>query len=137
MAHAGYNGVVKLDASPGGSLTDYSAYCNSLDVSTPVDLFDTTAFGDSSRERAVAGLKDFSFTVSGDADATFIAVLAGLRGSSQTVSYELGPTGSTAGYIKYTGECMLESFDVSASVDDKVTYTASFQGSGAVTIGTY
>jgi hypothetical protein len=47
------------------------------------------------------------------------------------------PEGSTSTYVKYTGECILTSYEKSGAIGDVVTYSAEFQVTGAVTRGTY
>ena len=44
-------------------------------------------------------------------------------------------TSTVAGSKKYTGELLITSIDRTASFDDLVTFTANFQGSGALTEG--
>ena len=58
-------------------------------------------------------------------------------GQDATVSFEYGPEGSTSTRVKYSGECILTSYETSAGVGDVVSFTASFQISGAVTRGTW
>jgi len=119
-----------------GSLTDISAYCDSVDFPQTADTAEVTAFGSSSKAY-VAGLKDSTISISGSWDATLDAVLAGIVGLATTSSFQHGPAGTTAGNIKYTGECICTSYQVSAPVGDKVTFSAEFQVTGAVTRGTY
>ena len=135
---AGFNGLVKLDASPGGSLTDYSAYVTSLDLDLPVELLDTTTFGKTQRTR-IAGLKDLTGTITFNSDPTITAVIAGLLQSSETISFEFGPEGSTAasGQLKLTGECMLGGMSTSTAVDGLNTFSVPISGSDTTTVGTY
>ena len=58
-------------------------------------------------------------------------------GQAATLSFEYGPEGSTAGDAKYTGECIMTSYEKSGAVGDVVTYSAEFQVTGAVTRGTW
>jgi predicted secreted protein len=131
----GKSAVFKVDNS-GGSLTDISAYCDNVDFPITADTAEVTTFGDSSKEY-VAGLKDATISISGSWDATADGVLAPIVGQSATVSFEYGPAGSTASNIKFTGECICTSYNVTAPVGDKVSFSAEFQVTGAVTRGTY
>ena len=131
----GKSTVFKVDNS-GGTLTDIS---NSLtDVSFPqsVDTAETSAFG-SSAKTYVVGLTDATISISGMFDATVDAHLNGILGQAATVSFEYGPEGSTSPNVKYTGECILTSYEKSGAIGDMVSYSAEFQVSGAVTRGTY
>lgn len=131
----GKSTVFKVDNS-GGTLTDIS---NSLtDVSFPqsVDTAETSAFG-SSAKTYVVGLTDASISVSGMFDATVDAHLNGILAQAATVSFEYGPEGSTSGFVKYTGEAILTSYEKSGAIGDMVSFSAEFQVSGAVTRGTY
>jgi len=131
----GKSTVFKVDNS-GGTLTDIS---NSLtDVSFPqsVDTAETSAFG-SSAKTYVVGLTDATISVSGMFDATVDAHLSGILAQAATVSFEYGPEGSTATFVKYTGEAILTSYEKSGAIGDMVSFSAEFQVSGAVTRGTY
>lgn len=117
-----------------GSLTDISAYCDSVDFPMTADTAEVTTFGDTSKDY-IAGLKDATISISGSWDATADAVLAAIVGLSG--SFQYGPAGTTASNIKYTGECICTSYNVSAPVGDKVSFSAEFQVTGNVTRGTY
>lgn len=129
----GKSAVFKVDNS-GGSLTDISAYCDNVDFPITADTAEVTTFGDSSKEY-VAGLKDATISIGGSWDATADGVLAPIVGVAG--SFEYGPAGSTAGNIKFTGEAICTGYTVTAPVGDKVSFSAEFQVTGAVTRGTY
>jgi hypothetical protein len=118
----------------GGSLTDISAYCDNVDFPLTADTAEVTTFGDASKEY-IGGLKDATISISGSWDATADGVLAGIIGL--TGSFQYGPAGTTGGNIKYTGECICTSYNVTAPVGDKVSFSAEFQVTGDVTRGTY
>jgi hypothetical protein len=118
----------------GGSLTDISAYCDNVDFPLTADTAEVTTFGDASKEY-IGGLKDATISISGSWDATADGVLAAIIGL--TGSFQYGPAGTTGGNIKYTGECICTSYNVTAPVGDKVSFSAEFQVTGAVTRGTY
>jgi len=133
----GKSAVFKLDNSS-GSLVDYSSYLNDVSLSRSIEAAETTTFGVSgSAKTYIVGLTDGTFSVSGLFDATADGTLAGVLGQSATLSFEYGPAGSTAGLVKYTGECIMTSYDVSASVGDAVQASADFQVTGAITRGTW
>jgi hypothetical protein len=117
-----------------GLLTDISAYCDNVDFPLTADIAEVTRFSDSSKGY-IAGLKDATISISGSWDATADGVIAAIVGLSG--SFQYGPAGTTNGNIKYTGECICTSYNVTAPVGDKVSFSAEFQVTGAVTRGTY
>lgn len=128
----GKTAVFKIDNSA-GSLQDISAYCDSIDFPMTMDTAEVTTFGDSSKEY-LAGLKDATISISGSWDATADAILAALTTAG---TFEYGPAGSTAGLVKYTGEAICTGYTVNAPVGDKVSFSAEFQVTGAVTRTTF
>lgn len=125
----------RLDNS-GGSLTDLSSYLDNVSFPQPVETAETTTFGSSSKSYIV-GLKDSTISVSGKWDATPDAQIAAVLGQAASLSFQYGPAGSGTGNIKYTGECYITSYDVTAPVGDVVTFSLELQVTGAVTRGTY
>jgi hypothetical protein len=131
----GKSTVFKVDNS-GGSLTDISNTLTDVSFPRSVDTAETSAFGDSAKTYIV-GLSDATVSVSGNYDATVDAHLAGVLGQAATLSFEYGPEGSTSTFVKYTGECILTSYEKSGAIGDVVTYSAEFQVTGAVTRDVY
>ena len=133
----GKTAVFKLDDS-GGTLRDLSAYLNDVGFPRNIDTAETTTFGVSGSSKTyIVGFNDATISVSGLFDATADGYLAGVLGQSATLSFEYGPAGSTGGNIKYSGECIMTSYEVSASVGDAVQATAQFQVTGVITRGTW
>ena len=131
----GKSTVFKVDNS-GSSLTDISNTLTDVGFPQTVDTAETSTFG-SSAKSYVVGLTDSSLSISGNFDATVDAHLAGILGQSASVSFEYGPEGSTAGFVKYTGEALMTSYEKSGAIGDVVSYSAEFQVTGAITRGTY
>ena len=131
----GKSTVFKVDNS-GGTLTDISNTLTDVSFPQSVDTAETSAFG-SSAKTYVVGLTDATISISGMFDATVDAHLNGILGQAATVSFEYGPEGSTSPNVKYTGEAILTSYEMSGAIGDMVSYSAEFQVSGAVTRGTY
>lgn len=117
-------------------LTDISAYCDSVEVNMSAETGETTTFGKENKTY-VSGLTDWTVSVSGKWDATATsgpdAILNGIWGAETSKTFEAGPEGSAIGKVKYTGECWLTSYVVSAPVGGVVTFSADFQGSGVLT----
>ena len=130
----GKNAVFKIDDS-GGTPRDISDTVNEVTFSQSLETGETTSFG-SSAKTYVAGLSDATLSISGTWDATVDGYLAGGIGVD-TLSFEYGPEGSTTGYVKYTGECIMTSYEPGSPVGDVVTYSAEYQITGAVTRGVY
>lgn len=127
--------VFKIDDS-GGTLRNISDALNSISFPREAEVLETTSFGSSDRTYIV-GFKNGTISIEGSFDATYDGYLAGVLGQDATLSFEYGPEGSTATYTKYTGECILTSYESTAGVGDVVSVSAEFQISGAVTRGTY
>lgn len=136
----GKDAVFSLDDST-GTLRLIKAYLNQVSgLPGARGLSETTAFGDQG-QRNIPGLAVNQFSIAGHADfATATAIgqlLNGLRTTTATSSFEYGPEGSTAGKVKYTGECWMTDFEVGANVNDKVSISASFSVDGVVTPTVY
>jgi len=131
----GKSTVFKVD-NAAGTLTDISNTLTDVGFPQSVDTAETSAFG-SSAKSYVVGLTDSTLSVSGNFDATVDAHLAAILGQSASVSFEYGPEGSTSGYVKYTGEALMTSYEKSGAIGDVVSYSAEFQVTGAITRGTY
>lgn len=126
----------KLD-NAAGSLTDISAYVDSIGgISNTTEMLETTTFGSTSKT-FIGGLRNGdTITVSGKWDSTLNTQMTALLGLSTSSTFEYSPAGTAASTPKVSGECFVVSYEVSSSVSDLVTWTASLQISGAVTWGT-
>ena len=136
----GKNTNFQLD-NAAGTLVDLSTYINEVSFPREVETGETTAFG-SSAKSYIVGLSDSSLSVSGMYDATIdaqiVAVIAALdAGTLATASFVYGPEGSTSTRIKFTGECIVTSYEVSSAVGDVVSFSLDLQTTGAVTRTTY
>ena len=133
----GKSATFKLDDS-GGTLRDLSTYINDVGFPRSIETAETTTFQASgSAKTYITGLTDATISISGLFDATADGYLAGVLGQAATITFEYGPAGSTAGNIKYTGECIMTGYEVSASVGDSVQASADFQVTGAITRTTF
>ena len=131
----GKSAVFKLDNSS-GSLVDYSAYLDDVSLPRSIETAETTTFG-SSAKSYITGLTDATISLWGKFDATADATLAGVVGLAATLSFEYGPAGSTGGFVKYEGECIMTSYDIGATVGDAVTASVELQVTGAITRTTW
>lgn len=141
MATHGKNSVFSVEDSAGTTLRDLSSNLTNVAFSRQNDTHDNTAFG-ASGHTFQAGLTNGKITLTGWTDTTAttgtLTVLGSLVGlTANSVSFEYGPHGNATGAVKYTGECILESLDISDPVADLVSFTAVLQITGAVTKGAY
>lgn len=132
--------VFKVDNS-GGSLTDITAYTDNVSgLPGAPETNPTTALSDVG-ERVIRGIENATFTVSGPYDTTastgLNAIMTGIRTTSVTASFEYGPAGTASGMPRFTGEAWLTEFEITTGVHERVSWTATFQVDGAVTVGTY
>ncbi len=131
--------VFKID-NAAGTITALTSFVDSVDLKHSVGVAKTTTMG-SEVETYVSGQSDGTLSISGKWDGTATtgphAILTGLIGLETTSSFEYGPSGSTSGMVKKTGECFLTGYVVSAPVGDVVTFTADFQITGAITEGVW
>lgn len=134
----GKDAVFKLDDS-GGTLRTLTSFIENVSgLPGARDFAEVTAMGDSGT-KSIPGLQDVKFTIKGHYDSTATTgsytVLNSLRTATATASFEYSPEGTTGGNPKLSGECWMTEFEVEASVNDKVSFTASFQVDGTVTAG--
>lgn len=129
----GYFGIG--DVSVPATADDISDFCSSVGVPRSADFADTTNFGDASK-RKLAGLKDATISMEGPWDPTLDTRMHGILGLDG-VAFEWGPVGNTGGYVKLSGVGILVGYEASGDVGDAVGWTAEFEISGDVTVGTF
>jgi hypothetical protein len=81
------------------------------------------------------GLRDSTISIEGIYDPTADGYLNLVAGLSTATAFEYFPNGTPVGSTKpkFSGNCILTSYEVSTPVDGAATFTAEFQVSGAVT----
>lgn len=135
----GKGAVFKID-NAAGTLQTLTAYVDSIDFNNSVDVAESTTMG-AEAKTYLSGQSDATMSISGKYDSTASTgpdvVLQGIIGNEATSTFEVGPEGSTAGKTRYTGECFLTSYVVSAPVGDVVSFSADFQITGAITRNAY
>lgn len=120
---------------------DLSAFIDSISglPGTP-GLSEVTAFGDQGVKN-IPGIQNVSFTIKGHYDPTAAtgphACLNSLRSAAAVSTFKYGPSGNTATFVRMTGSCWLNSYEVESSVGDKVSFSAEFQVDGVVTVDTF
>jgi len=118
----------------GGTIRDISDTLTSVDFPETISTGTTTAFGATS-ESYIVGIRDASISLSGLWDSTIDGYIIGTEPATRTFIF--GPAGSTSGYVKYTGECILTNYSVSSPVGDVVTFSLDLQCTGGVTRTTF
>ena len=135
MALAGHQ--VKVFAKVSVSATapaDEIDGINNVNYSPAVDLLDVTDFKDPSGAKLkLAGLLDGTISLSGDlelADAPQNLLRASITGASVWITCQFN-AGAALGLRGFTVECKVASFEIGAAVEDKVSFSAEIQFTGA------
>jgi predicted secreted protein len=124
--HTGSEGTIKIGSTVLGELRSYTLEQTS-------DTIEDTSMGDSVRTYK-AGLKASSGSASVFFDEADAGQLLCTVGSSITLN--LFPEGNSTGDKFYAVDAIVTGYNVSASFDGMVEAEITFQGTGAVTIGT-
>ena len=123
------------------SLVAISDTLNEISMPREIETAETTAFGNADKTY-ITGLADATISLSGMFDATVDAMITGdianlKSGSVSSLSFEYGPSGSTASNPKFTGEALITSYEISSPVGDVITYSLELQVTGGVTATTF
>jgi len=124
--HHGKEGVVTVGGTAVGELTSFT-------LETTGDVVEDTALSDGTKS-FVTGRTSFSGTLEmhfDESDSPQETLLAGA-----SISFVLLPEGNTAGDASYTGTGIVTGMSINNSMDAIVSRTVTFQGTGALTIGT-
>lgn len=128
MAIAGKSGSLYVGATP-AKVAEISGW--SLDLGG--DNIDTTNLDSSGWKEFLAGLKEWSGSAEGNfkfTDTTGQKAIfdAWTNGTSLTAEFRLGATSP-----KFSGTIYVNGISIEDPVDDKITVSFDFQGSGALT----
>jgi hypothetical protein len=124
--HHGKEGVVTVGGVAVGELTSFT-------LETTGDVVEDTALSDGTKS-FVTGRTSFSGSLEmhfDESDSPQETLLAGA-----SISFVLLPEGNTAGDASYTGTGIVTGMSINNSMDAIVSRTVTFQGTGALTIGT-
>ena len=124
--HTGSEGTIKIGSTVLGELRSYTLEQTS-------DTIEDSSMGDTVRTYK-AGLKASSGSASVFFDEADAGQLLCTVGSSITLN--LFPEGNASGDKFYAVDAIVTGYNVSASFDGMVEAEITFQGNGAVTIGT-
>ena len=124
--HHGKEGEVVVGGSAVGELVSFT-------LETTGDVVESTKMSDAAKS-FVAGRTSFSGTLEmhfDEADSVQTQLTAGA-----SITFKLLPEGSSTGDRKFEGASVITGMSVSQPLDGIVARSVTFQGTGALTIGT-
>ena len=124
--HHGKEGVVTVGGTEMGEVTSFT-------LETTGDVVEDTALTDATKS-FVAGRTSFSGTIEMHYDETDTKQETLLAGAS--ISFVLLPEGNASGDASYSGTGIVTGMSINNSMDAIVSRSVTFQGTGALTIGT-
>ena len=124
--HHGKEGEVVVGGTAVGELVSFT-------LETTGDVVESTKRADSAKT-FVAGRTSFSGTLEMHFDETDSAQTQMTAGT--TLTFKLLPEGSTSGDRKFEGSGIVTGMSVNQPLDGVVARSVTFQGTGALTIGT-
>ena len=124
--HHGKEGVVTAGGTGVGELTSFT-------LETTGDVVEDTALTDATKS-FVAGRTSFSGTLEMNYDEADSPQQTLTAGSS--IAFILLPEGNSSGDRSFTGTGIVTGMSVNNSMDAIISRTVTFQGTGALTIGT-
>ena len=124
--HHGKEGVVTVGGTGVGELTGFT-------LETTGDVVEDTALTDATKS-FIAGRTSFSGTLEMHFDETDTPQTNLTAGSS--LAFILLPEGNSSGDRSFTGTGIVTGMSVNNSMDAIISRTVTFQGTGALTIGT-
>ena len=124
--HHGKEGVVTAGGTAVGELTSFT-------LETTGDVVEDTALTDATKS-FVAGRTSFSGTLEMHFDETDTPQTNMVAGAE--LAFILLPEGNASGDRSFTGTGIVTGMSVNNSMDAIISRTVTFQGTGALTIGT-
>ena len=124
--HHGKEGQVKVGGTACGELTGFT-------IETTGDVVEDTALSDATKS-FVTGRTSFSGTLEMHFDETDSPQETLLAGAS--IAFILLPEGAASGDASYTGTGIITGMSINSSMDAIIARTVTFQGTGALTVGT-
>ena len=124
--HHGKEGEVVVGGSAVGELVSFT-------LETTGDVVESTKMADAAKT-FIAGRTSFSGSLEmhfDEADSVQTQLTAGA-----SITFKLLPEGSSTGDRKFEGSSVITGMSVSQPLDGIVTRSVTFQGTGALTIGT-
>lgn len=130
--------VFKMDSTAGGSLTDWSAYIESVTMPTKRTAMRLPRLGGNAVAK-LSGPPDTTIQLTGWYYPTVVAALqlAANEATPVTRSIEYGPQGTTTGLDKITAEIYVSDFQVDDGAETPGKWTATLEVDASVTWGVY
>lgn len=116
--------------------TDYTSKTRNVSLNCDGEEVDATVFGDGFRDYEQS-FKNATITGTYKYDATIWQVVADLYSNGTSITWELGPVGSSASSPKITGSMICKSFTQPFNVGELQMVNVNFRVTGAVTFTTY
>lgn len=127
----GSKAVLKLH--DGVSLRDMSAYVTQTGMNRMRDLAETTPIGGSTYKTYITGLRDGTFPLEGNFDPTVDGYLNTMYDNNAESAFEYWPFGTAGGSVRFSGNFVLTSYEITTGSGDKGSISAEAQITGAVT----
>jgi hypothetical protein len=120
--------------SAAGTLTTLSAFFKEASAAKSIDTAETSTFG-STAKTFVLGMNDETVDISGNFDKALhdhmtALIIALDNGTLETCTVVVGPSGNKPGAVRTARECLVKSYNWSASTGDLVSASISFQRTG-------
>ena len=128
MAIHGKNGYLLFDSQ------NYTSYIKTGGIDTSNEVVDVTTWGKHSKAY-IPGLEDGTIPLEGVWDATIDGHINTAKGDAR--AFEYGPAGNGPGKVKYSGNAIVSSYSLSNGINNEVTFSATLQITGDVTVGTF
>lgn len=138
----GKNTYVAIDDAT-GNLTPLSNFLKEASADKSFDTADSSTFMQPQGAKTyVLGMNDETVSISGNFDAAFHEHMTDLMealndGTLESATVVIGPAGNGAGKPKTERECLLTSYNWSASTSDVVTAAIEFQRTGPSNDGVF
>ena len=121
----------------GGTERDLSLYAEEVTgLPGPIDMANITVFGEGDKVY-VAGTGGAEFKVSGPWEPTLDLYVGTAFQRKTARTFKYGPAGSTGGYVRITGECYLQNYEVAGGAGDAVRFTLTCRTTDTITVDTF
>lgn len=137
MPIAGKDTVFKHGTHAATSVnTDYTTSTRSVSFKLNGEEVDATTFGNAFRDYEPSYING-TVSVTYKYSTAMITAIGSIITNRDTVTWELGPTGSTAGEAKISGSMIPTGFDMNLAVGVLEEFTQEWRVTDTVTFGAY
>lgn len=128
--HHGAESRIFID-NAAGALTEVTG-TTSYGLESTRNTSESTTHSDRATRVTAGSIENGGIGIEGELNEANFAHFAGIWGQAATVSFEYLPDGITPLAKKFVGEARLSSFEVSASRDETVSFSATLTPTGVV-----